>query len=60
MSNLSTFNKPESCQPGSVASNNSNESSAVIPISVNSPTVHNCKVIVKDIFANDETGKLKL
>ena len=59
MSSHSNFNKPESCQPGSVASNNSNESSAVIPINVNSPSVHNCKVIVEDIFANDETGKSK-
>ena len=52
------FNKPESCQSGSTASNVFNDSSVVSPISVNSH-MYDCKVIVKDIFANDETGKSK-
>ena len=53
------FNEPESCQSGSTASINVfNDSSVVSPISVNSH-MHDCKVIVKDIFANDKTGKSK-
>ena len=52
------FNKPESCQSGSTASNVFNDSSVVSPISVNSH-MYDSKVIVKDIFSNDETGKFK-
>ena len=52
------FNKPESCQPGSTASNVFNNSSVVSPISENSH-MYDFKVIVKDIVANDESGKSK-
>ena len=49
----------ESCQSGSTASINVfNDSSVISPISVNSH-MYDCKVIVNDIFANDETGKSK-
>ena len=44
------FNEPESTASISVF----NDSSVVSPISVNSH-MYDCKVIVKDIFANDET-----